>query len=143
MTKPAINSQLGPSTGQGRRAIPSDVYLLRWSHIVEALKAGQSTPELKRTHGICAETVRHIRRFMMEEGWTPPKREPAEIVRPVREPAPPRVGMTAEKRLQKYSGVALWLRAGKTMAQAAEQEGVSVNTVQVVRRALVAQGEAL
>lgn len=48
--------------------------------------------------------------------------------------------MTVEERLEKYSGIAASLRAGKTMVQAAKQEGVSVNTVQVLRRALIAQG---
>lgn len=62
-------------------------------------------------------------------------------MRPAPEPRAPRIGMTTEERLQKHSGVAFWLRAGKTMAEAAEQEGVSVNTARVVRRALKAQGE--
>jgi hypothetical protein len=44
--------------------------------------------------------------------------------------------MTAEERLQKHSGVVSWLRAGKTMKQAAKLEGASVNTVRVVRRVL-------
>jgi DNA-binding NarL/FixJ family response regulator len=51
--------------------------------------------------------------------------------------------MTAEERLQKHSGVAFCLRAGKTNAEVAELEHVSVNTVRVVRRALVVQGEMI
>ncbi len=143
MTRPAGIPQFGPGTGSGRRPIPDDLYLLRWTPVVESLKAGLSTVEIKAKRGTCPETLRRIRRIMMDDGWTPPKRDPTKVVRAAREPGPPRVGMTTEERLQKHSGVAFWLRAGKTMAQAAHQEGVSVNTVRVVRRALVAQGEVL
>ena len=38
----------------------------------------------------------------------------------------------SKRRLKEHSRVAFWLRAGTTIAQAAKQEGVSVNTVQVV-----------
>ncbi len=141
MTKPAGIPRFGPGTGSGRRPIPDDLYLLRWTPVVESLKAGLSTVEIKAKDGTCPETLRRIRRIMMEAGWTPPKRERTKDVRPTREPRPPRVGMTTEERLQKHSGVAFWLGSGKTMAQAADQEGVSVNTVRVVSRALVAQGE--
>ena len=142
MTNPERTQQFGPGTGSGRRPIPADLYLLRWSSVVEMLKAGHPTREIKEKHGTCAETVRRIRRIMMDECIpTIPMRVPTKIVRPAPEPRPPRVGMTAEERLQKRSGVAFLLRAGKTMAQVAEFEKVSVNTVRVVRRALVARGE--
>lgn len=99
---------------------------------------------IKEQHGTCAETVRHIRRFMVAGGWTPaPKPARPKVVRPKPVPKPPRVGMTAEERLQKHAGVVFWLRAGKTMKQAAGLENVSVSTVKIVRRALVAQGEVL
>jgi len=105
------------------------------------LKAGHSTAAIKVKHGTCSETVRHIRRFMIDEGWTPPVRVVKAIVRSKPEPRPPRVGMTVEERLQRHSGIVFWLREGKTMKQAAELEGVSVNTVRVVSRALLVQGE--
>lgn len=105
------------------------------------LKAGHTTAEIKREHGICAETVRHIRRFMLDDGWVAPISEKKKKVTPLREPRPPKVGMTKEERLQKYSGVVFWLRAGRTMKQAAKLGGVSLNTVGVVRRALVRDGE--
>lgn len=49
--------------------------------------------------------------------------------------------MTVEERLQKHSGVVFWLRAGKTMKHVANLEGVSINTVRIVKRALITQGE--
>lgn len=47
------------------------------------------------------------------------------------------------ERLEKYPNVVFWLRAGRTMKQVAALEDVSVNTVRVVKRALVSQGEGL
>ena len=141
MTKLATASQFSPGRGRGRKPIPDDLYLFRWSPIVESLKAGLITAEINAKHRTCAETVRRVRRIMEASGWIPPIWEKAKVVRPKREPRLPKVGMTAEERLVKYPGIVGWLRAGKTMAEAAALEGVSVNTVKVVRRALVAQGE--
>lgn len=143
MPEPASFPQPPPGQGRGRRPIPADTYILLWGPVVVSLKTGLSTAEIKRKHGTCAETVRRIRKIMMAGGWVPPIREKPKKERPVREPRPPRVGMTKEERLQKYPGVASGLRAGKTMKQVAELEGVSVNTVRVVRRALLSQGEVL
>jgi uncharacterized protein YerC len=143
MPKPARTKKPGRRPGSGRRPIPVDLYLLQWSSVVEMLKDGHSGRAIKAKHGTCAETVRHVRRFMIQGGWTPPVRVPKKTVRPPRQPRPPRVGMTAEERLQKHSGVAFCLRAGKTNAEVAELEHVSVNTVRVVRRALVVQGEMI
>ena len=141
MSKTLRPPQFGPGTGSGRRPIPADLYLLRWSPVVEMLKAGRSVREIKVKHGACPETVRHVRRFMIGDGWTPPVHVAKRIERQKVEPRPPRLGMTQEERLQKCSGVVFWLREGKTVKQAAELEGLSVNTVRVVRRALVARGE--
>ncbi len=143
MSKPARTPQFGPGNGSGRRPIPADLYLTRWNSVAESLKAGLSTAEIKVKHGTCAETVRRIRGLLLDEGWIAPMRVPKKKVRPPREPKPPRVGMTVEERLRKYSRIADCLRAGMTMAQAAQQSGVSVKTVQVIRRGLVAQGEVL
>jgi hypothetical protein len=85
----------------------------------ESLKAGCSNSEIKVKHGTCAETVRGVRQVMTNGGWIAPKCVPVKKARPAAEPRPPRVGMTTEERLQKHSGIAFWLRAGKTMAQAA------------------------
>jgi len=136
MSTPARTPQFGPGTGSGRRPIPGDLYLSRWRPVVESLKSGSSTAEIKRKHGTCGETVRRVRRIMMDQGWAPVKRVPEKVVRPVREPRPPRLGMTPGQRLQKHPGVAFWLQAGRTMKQVAAVEGVSVNTVRVVKRAL-------
>ena len=109
-----------------------------------ALKAGMAVRAINQQYGAVPETVRHVRRFMEAGGWTPPPKPPRPmIVRPKPEPKPPRVGMTLEERLQKYSGVVFWLRAGKTMPEVAKLEGVSLNTVRVVKRALVARREVL
>jgi len=144
MTKPARTPRFGPGTGSGRRPIPADEYLARWSQVVEALKAGMAVRAINKQYGAVPETVRHVRRFMEAGGWTPPPKPPRPmIVRPKPEPKPPRVGMTVEERLQKYPGVAFWLRAGKTMPEVAKLEGVSLNTVRIVKRAMVAQGEVL
>lgn len=146
MTRPACPPQFGPGTGSGRRPIPDELYLIRWSPVVESLKAGLITAEIKLTHGTCAETVRRIRRIMEAGGWTAPERErvkqaPTKPQRPKREPRPPKVGMTRDERLLRYLGVVKWLQAGKTNADVASLEGVSINTVRVVRRALGAQGK--
>ncbi len=141
MPKPARPQQFGPGPGSGRKPIPDDVYLVRWSGIVESLKAGQITAEINVKYQTCGETVRRVRRIMVAGGWIPPKRERTKVVRPKREPRPPRVGMTSEERLEKYPGIVGWLRAGKTRVETAALEGVSVNTVRVVKRALGAQGK--
>jgi hypothetical protein len=108
MPKSARTKKPGRRPGSGRRPIPADLYLLQWSSVVEMLKDGHSGRAIKAKHGTCAETVRHVRRFMIQGGWTPPVRVPKKTVRPPREPRPPRVGMTAEERLHKHSGVAFW-----------------------------------
>ena len=127
--------------GPGRRPIPADLYLVRWSAVVESLKAGLSTSEIHAKHGICAETVRHIRRFMVERGWTIPQRKRPKAVKPKPEPKPPKPRMTGTDLIRKYPGVVHSLRNGKTMYQASVLAGVSLNTVHVVTRALIAQGE--
>ena len=141
MAKPLPIQEPIRRPGSGCRPIPSDVYLRRWNSVVEMLKAGHSVAEIKRTHGICSETVRHVRRFMTEGGWSPPAR--INPPRPAPEPRPPKVGMTMVERLEKYPNVVFSLRAGRTMKQVAALEDVSVNTVRVVRRALTSQGEEL
>lgn len=123
--------------GPGRRPIPADIYLVRWSAVVESLKAGLSIKEIHAKHGICAETVRHIRRFMVERGWTIPQRKRPKAVKP----KPPKPRMTGTDLIRKYPGVVRSLRKGKTMKQASALAGVSINTICIVRRALIAQGE--
>lgn len=105
---------------------------------MESLKAGETVSAIKKKHGTCAETVRHVRRFMVAGGWTPLERIVTKAERPKPAPRPPRVGMTSEQRLQKHAGVVVWVRAGKNDQEVAELASVSVNTVRVVRRALAA-----
>ena len=128
------------SAGPGRRPIPADLYLVRWAPVVESLKAGLSTREIYAKHGTCAETVRHVRRFMVERGWKAPKREGPKTVKPKPTPKPRKPRMTGADLVLKYPAVARALRKGKTMKQVSALAGVSVNTVRVVRRALLAQG---
>ncbi len=78
---------------------------------------------------------------MMERGWTPPKRERPKKAKP--EPKPRKPRMTGADLIRKYPVVVRALRKGQMMKQAADLAGVSVNTVRVVRRALVARGESL
>jgi uncharacterized protein YerC len=144
-SSPMSKSARKSSPGSGRRPIPSNLYLLGWGHVVEMLKAGDSTVDIRRKNGTCSETVRRVRKSMLDEGIpVPPKRVPAKIERPKRPkppPRPPKVGMTQEERLRKHSGVVAGLVAGNTMKQVAALEGVSVNTVRVVRRAIAARGK--
>jgi DNA-binding NarL/FixJ family response regulator len=139
MSKSASTPYPGSRSGPGRKPIPDDAYLIRWSGIVESLKAGQITAEINVKYETCGETVRRVRRIMEDGGWIPPKRERIKVVSPKRESRPPKAGMTTEERLVKYPRIVGWLRAGKTMVEIAAREGVSVNTVKVVRRALAAQ----
>jgi uncharacterized protein YerC len=132
--------------GAGRKAIPAAEYLARWSPVVEALKAGLTNRAIKETTGACGPTVRHVMRFMTAAGWNRPvtiKKERPKKERPPRVPAPPRLAMTRAERLEKHSDAVFWLRAGKTIAQAAKLAGVSHSTVVVVKRALRSNGEAL
>jgi hypothetical protein len=75
---------------------------------------------------------------MMERGWTQPKRERPKKVKP--EPKPRKPRLTGPDLIRKYPAVVRSLRKGKTMKQASDLAGVSVNTARVVRRALKAQG---
>jgi DNA-binding CsgD family transcriptional regulator len=130
--------------GQGRKPIPAAEYLARWSGVVDALKAGLTNRAIKETTGACGPTVRHVMRFMRDDGWTRPmtiKKVSPKKERPPRIPKPPNLPMTRDERLAKYPEIVRWLRAGKTRKQIAKLEGVSIATIQTVRRAMQANSE--
>jgi uncharacterized protein YerC len=107
---------------------------------VKSIKEGLSNRELHEKHGVSAETVRHVRRFMIAQGWTAPKRDDPKPAKSGPGSKPPRPRMTGADLLRKYPAVVRSLRKGKTMKQTPALRGVSTNTVRVVKRALVAQG---
>ncbi len=76
------------------------LHLARWRPVVDSLKAGLSIRQIYAKHGACAETVHHVRRFMMERGWTPPKRERPKKAKP--EPKPRKPRMTGADLIRKY-----------------------------------------
>lgn len=132
------NTRIGRRPGSGGKAIPAAEYLIRWSPVVEALKAGMTARAIKRKFGTCTETVSHVRRFMVEGGWTPPPQpvKPGETrLRPPR--------MSGANLMAKYPDVVFWLREGKIIAQAAKLAGVSYPTARTVKRAMRANGEVL
>ena len=137
MSKSASTPSPGSRSGPGPKPISDADYLIRWSGIVESLKAGMIAARINEKFETCGHTVLRVRRIMEAGGWTPPERP--KYARPKREPRPPKPGMTADERLAKYPGIVAQLQGGKTRAEVAALEGVSINTVRVVRRALAAQ----
>jgi len=105
--------------------IPDGDLIRKYPEAVEALRAGASVRGTVTEAGICCTTVCFIRAAMARQGVV--------FVR--------RRDLTPDERLEKYAVAAFWLRAGRTIAFAAERQGASVATVQLVKRALAKRGE--